>query len=511
MQFFIDIILVLIYGVALLLLLAWVWRFWMLYVNRQFIDKWNADSLLLEIRLPREILKSPLATETALASLIQGGSVGDWWAKNWSGNLTAWSSLEIASIEGVVRFYIRINKKFRPLVEANFYAQYPGIEIAEADDYTKLVRYHHLSQDVSMFGCSFFLSGKWEVKNEYGEPLKKGKDAYKMRADFFPIKTYLDYGLDKDPKEEFKIDPITPMIEFMGSLGKGEYFWYQILVQAEGTFDGKKFPKMFYNEVTGERLSISDMVKQWKKQLRIGKVIKKGDVALDKYGNVEKKPGGQKDADGNPILVEVKYQKDQIDKRSELDLSKEEKETLEAVDKKMSKPLVRTISRLLYLADNNRGKFNGGHIQSTLAAMKPFAGVNSFGLETTDPYTFNWEKLGGKRVDWRKEEKFNAFVERSGFHPIIPEKNESEGMSSLDWWEDGFFYPYPTKYRIMFRTAYEILFRPFASAHLPNREISVLNLEELATLWHLPGAVVTTPTLPRIDSTKGVAPVNLPQ
>ena len=478
-------------------------------MNRQFIDKWDKDSLLLEIRLPREIFKSPLAAETALSSLIQGGSVGDWWARNWSGNLTAWSSLEIASIEGVVRFYIRINKKFRPLVESSFYAQYPGIEIVEADDYTKMVRYTHLNEDIGLFGCSFWLAKKWGVKDKYGEPLKKGKDPYQMRADFFPIKTYVDYGLDKDPKEEFKMDPITPMIEFMGSIGKGEYFWYQVLVQAEGPFDGKKFPKMFYNEVTGERLSISDMVKQWKAQMRIGKVKKAGEVATDKYGNEETKSTGKKDSNDAPILEVVRYKKDQIDTRSELDLTKDERDEIEFVNKKMAKPLVRTISRLLYIVDNKRGKFNPGHIQTTLAAMKPFSGVNSFALETTDPYTYPWQKLGDKRVHWRKEEKFNAFVERSGFHPIIPEKNDSEGMDSLDWWEDGFFYPYETKYRIMFRTLYETIFHPFRL--YSNKEISVLNLEELATLWHLPGAVATTPTLPRIDSTKGVAPVNLPQ
>jgi hypothetical protein len=55
---------------------------------------------------------------------------------------------------------------------------------------------------------------------------------------------------------------------------------------------------------------------------------------------------------------------------------------------------------------------------------------------------------------------------------------------------------------------FESIFYPFD--HPQAKDAFVLNLEELATVWHLPGATVGTPTLPRIDSTKGVAPVNLP-
>jgi hypothetical protein len=62
--------------------------------------------------------------------------------------------------------------------------------------------------------------------------------------------------------------------------------------------------------------------------------------------------------------------------------------------------------------------------------------------------------------------------------------------------------------RKKWRMLYEALFYPFDH---PHPEVISLNLEELATLWHFPGAVAGTPTLPRIDSTKGVAPVNLPQ
>ena len=510
MQFLIDILLLCVYIGLLLLVCAWAWRFWMLYIHQKFIDKVNHDSILLEIKLPREIFKSPLATETALSVFLQGSGVGDSYSRNWLGNLPLWASLEIASIEGVVHFFIRAHKKFRPLIESNFYAQYPGIEIVEADDYTKLIRYHHLNTDnVKCWGMSYKLTKTWTPKNEKtGEEYKKGEDKVKMPADFLPIKTYVDYGLDKDPKEEFKNDPIAPLIEFMGSVGKGEYVWYQILIQDQGNFDGSRLPKMFFNEGTGERMTLLEMAKAYKKQLLISPGKKKGDKVVDEYGSPKMKPSGKKDADGKDILEQITYQTDTVNaKKSTLELSLDETEIIKAIDTKLSKPLARVIIRMLYLVNAKKGSFNPSYIQNTLSTMKPYAGVNSFRPHMlTDPYDYPWQKWGGKRVNWRAEEKFEAYVEREGFHPHTTGGDE---YKSLEMFEDRFFYPYSIKSRKVFRMIYEAIMSPFG--HPEPEEVNILNLEELATLWHLPGQVVTTPTLPRIDSTKGVAPVNLPQ
>jgi hypothetical protein len=476
----------------------------MLYVNQKFIDKFNSDSILLEIRLPRYIFKSPLATETAIASFLQTGGIGNAYSRNWLGGLPAWGSLEIASIEGVVKFFVRVNKKFRPLIESNFYAQYPGIEITEADDYTKLIRYHHLNTDnVNCWGLSFKLSKSWTPKDEStGAEYKEGDKKIEMPADFLPIKTYVDFGLDKDPKEEFKIDPITPLIEFMGSMGKGEYLWYQILLQDNSVFDGKKFPKMFFNKGTHKLMTLLEMSKDYKKQLRYSPGKKKGDEVIDDFGAPRTKK--VKNADGTESEEVVTYAKDMPKVSSALDLSPDEVDRIKAIDKKMAKPLLRTIIRIMYLVNAKKGSFNPSYIQNTLALMKPYSGLNGFKPEKlTDPYEYPWQKQGGKRVHWRSEELFEAYVEREGFHPHAGERK------NLEMFEDSFFYPYSIKSRKVFRMIYEVIMSPFS--HPEADEVSVLNLEEIATLWHLPGQVASTPTLPRIDSTKGVAPVNLPQ
>lgn len=460
---------------------------------------------MLEIKLPREIFKSPLAAEMAISSLLQGGGVGNWYARNFQGNLPMYSSLEIASLEGIVHFYIRTQNKFRSLVESNFYAQYPGIEIVEADDYTKLIRYHHLGKEVSCWGEVYSLQEKWEpIDPETGKEYKKGDSNYKMKADFLPIKTYVDFTLDKDPKEEFKIDPITPLLEMMGSIGKGEYLWHQIILQDEGVYNGSKMPKFYVNDMTHEHLSLKDMAKKYKEKLKTSGYHIKGEKILTPDGDVKTKTAG-KDAEGNPITVELVHKDTKPISKKEMELSQEEKDLVEATNKKLAKPLALVIMRMLYVVDTTKAKFNAENIQNILAYPKPFAGrFNSLGFhKVTTPYDYPWEDFQGHRVPWRTEEMFEAYVEREGFYPHI------ESRKGLDGWEDSAFWLSTMKSRKVWRMFYEAFFHPFS--HPQADEAFTLNLEELATLWHLPGAVATTPTLPRIDSAKGVAPVNLPQ
>ena len=476
-----------------------------MYINQKHLA--SLEWVMLEIKLPREIFKSPLATEVALASLLQGGGIGHKYALYFNGALPAFSSLEIASIEGVIHFYIRIQKKFRPLVEANFYAQYPTIEIVEADDYTNQIRYHHLTKTVKMWGANYRTSKSWTPTNPgTGTPYGTKDKPYTMKADFLPIKTYVDYGLDKDPKEEFKTDPITPLLEMMGGIGKGEHMWYQILVQDEGVYNDKKLPKFYVNTESHEHVSLSDMAVTRKKQIRTGGFIKRGDIAYNDYGEAKKKKIG-KDADGNDIEIDQTYtfadpavHVKPIGKK-EMDLTQDEKDEMEGMNKKLSKPLALVVMRFLYITKSEN--FNTAHIQDVLALPKPFNGINTFGLSPTDPYNYPWENLGKKRTAWRTEEKFEEYVEREGFFPHIPER---DGLAS---WEDMFFWSSTMKQRKLFRMIYEAIFHPF-SHPIAEKEVFTLNLEELATLWHLPGAVAATPTLPRIDSNKGVAPVNLP-
>ncbi len=505
MQFLIDVVLVLCYLFITLLLCAWVWRFWKLYVHQK--HQANIDWLMLEVKLPREIMKSPLAMENVLTSLTHVSGVPVWWKRNILGNLPIFSSLEIASIEGTIHFYLRIQRRFRPLVEANLYAQYPGIETAEADDYTKLMYYHHLSTDTEIWGATYPLERKWAPTNpETGTPWKndKGED-YKMKADYLPIKTYVDFGLDRDPKEEFKIDPMTPLLEFLGSVGKDEHVWYQVLVQDEGNFNGVKAPKMYVNEKTHDHWSLSDMANERKKQLRKIKKVKKGDYVYDENGipreiNVPKKEGG-----GSEVKAMVYVDDREIQERKENQLTVEEKDEIESINLKLSKPIMRVVVRLVYIA--KKEAFNPNLISNIFLIMKNHNSGspirNAFAISPVDNYDFPWQNWLNRRLPWRKEELFESYVEREGFHI------HADSRETLEQWEDRFFWYFPLRVRKMWRIFYEAIFYPF---HHPTfSDIITLNLEELASIYHFPGTTASTPTLPRIDSAKSVAPTNLPQ
>jgi hypothetical protein len=293
----------------------------------------------------------------------------------------------------------------------------------------------------------------------------------------------------------------------MGSIGKGEHLWYQIIIQDESVYNDKKMKKFYVNDATHEHWSLADMAKIFKKQTRTASYIKEGTIVKDDYGDEKTKsvPTGEKDENGKPKMKEVPltYKEAKTISKKEMELTVEEKMQIEAVNEKFSKPLAIVVMRMLYVVDTTKAKFNGQNIQNILSFPKSFNGANSLGYrKATDPYEFPWQKMGG-RVQWRTEEMFDAYVEREGFFPHVTERK------SLDQWEDSFFWNSSMKTRKTWRMLYEAILHPFSHPHAD--EAFTLNTEEIATLWHLPGAVATTPTLPRIDSAKGVAPVNLPQ
>jgi len=177
------------------------WKTWVKYVRLKFHLK--QEYILLEFKLPKEITKSPVAMEVFMNSLSQTSGEATWFDRYWGGGMRAWFSLELVSIEGQVKFFIWTRNTMKKTIENHLYSQYPNVEIAEVDDYTEGVEFD--PEERNLWGCYFV----------------------KVKDSFFPIKTYVDYGLDRDPKEEFKIDPLTPVLEYLGSIGPGSRFGYR--------------------------------------------------------------------------------------------------------------------------------------------------------------------------------------------------------------------------------------------------------------------------------------------
>ncbi len=181
------------------------WPIWVSYVrSKNFL---SLKYTTLEIKLPKDTFKSPLAMEVFLQSLHNTAD-GSLYAQYWKGETRPWYSLELVSIEGRVKFFIWTEDRRKGGVISGLYSQFPGVEVHENEDYARSV--HFDPNTMKIWGCEFKFT----------------------REDPYPIKTYVDYGLDKDPKEEFKVDPMTPLIEFLGNVGTNQQIWLQILFRA---------------------------------------------------------------------------------------------------------------------------------------------------------------------------------------------------------------------------------------------------------------------------------------
>jgi hypothetical protein len=208
--------------IAIPIMLIWAGiDLYIAYKRRKYRNglKW----VLLEIFPPAEVTRSPASMEVFLLSLHQTGGESTWWDKYVDGKFRSRFSLELISQEGRIRYFIRTEQKHRAVVEAGLYAQYPGIEISEAEDYTN--GYYYDPDKFDLFGMELEL----------------------VKDDPYPIKTYVDYELDQTEKDEFKVDPMSPILEFLETIKPNNQMWFQIIVKAHKKEDldfSKVFPSL---------------------------------------------------------------------------------------------------------------------------------------------------------------------------------------------------------------------------------------------------------------------------
>lgn len=370
----------------------------------------SQEYVLLEIIPPQEIEKTPAAMELFLTALYQTSGEANWYDKYVKGKVRAWFSLEIVSIGGNVHFYIWTRKGLRPLIESQLYSQFPGIEVEESEDYTLGLEY---DGSIELFGAEFKLA----------------------EADAFPIKTYIDYGIDKETEEGYKVDPITPVIETLGSITPGHQMWIQIIVRAHKKEDAKP----------GTWFEVQDNWKEGAKE-----AIKK----IKESAKVEIKDGDN-----------VKQQ---------MAMTKGQEQRITAIERSISKMSFDTGIRMIYLAE--KSLYSAGNIGALTGSFKQYNSpdLNSFRPAWTTSFDFPWQDIGGHKLKVLKEEILEAYKERDFFWRSRPQ------------------------------------FRTILPKKIIDRDVFVLNTEELATIFHFPGRVSATPSLNRVSSKKATPPSNLP-
>ena len=197
---------------------AWFWLVILLgFVFERILISWRQNIYLsknplvvLEVRIPREIILGPKAMEQVLANFngLANGP-GNFYEKYVDGEVPHALSLEIASFEGNIHFYITTPKRHQRMIEAHLYAQYPDLEIAPVEDYVD--KMPATIQEVFSAGYDMM-----------GSELILGED------DVYPIRSYLEFGSSEDAEN---LDPISAMIETLAKVNPGEQVWLQIVIR----------------------------------------------------------------------------------------------------------------------------------------------------------------------------------------------------------------------------------------------------------------------------------------
>lgn len=181
---------------------------WIVYIRTKF--KLGIAWTVLEIRIPREIRKSPKSMEQVLAGLhAVGAPPASFYERYIAGESTLWFSLEMVSFSGDTHFYVRTPAKYRNIAEALFYAQYPDIEITEVPDYMET-----LPNTVAEAYASGY--------DLWGTELKLA------REDAYPIRTFEEF---KSNVEEEQLDPVAALLEVFGKMKRGEKLMLQIIIR----------------------------------------------------------------------------------------------------------------------------------------------------------------------------------------------------------------------------------------------------------------------------------------
>ncbi len=279
-----------------------------------------------------------------------------------------------------------------------------------------------------------------------------GSDFVGTQPPAYPIKSWTEFEDAGGKDENARIDPLSPLLEIMSALTPGEHLWLQYVIRPTG-----------------------------------GDWVKEGQKVVDKMAGREEKP-----APAHIVVrilsIPVKiieffmtmfglYTPPEEKKKEEKpfnlsSLTPADKLVLEQIQFKISKLAFKSTIRTVYIA--RKDAFNGARSASVSGMMKQlfYNNLNSFkpGNGTSDKGVVPWLFPGGKgfmaseRTLKKKIGMYKAYIKRT-FSP--PSKNPKD---------------YPL----------------------------ILNVEELATLWHMPALNVKAPLLPRVQAKKGQPPAMLP-
>lgn len=389
------------------------WEGWKLHLHHKFVGdiKWK----LLEIKVPKNVLKTPKAMEQIFAAAHAPYSYGiPFYNKYWKGQEEYWMVFELIGRAGETHFYLRVPSQFRNMMESAIYAQYPEAEINEVDDYLEELPH-------TLPNPQFDLSGLEEVLRH---------------ENYLPIRTY---PMFEESVEERRIDTIAPLMEAMSKLKGDEQLWFQVLIKPTGE-EFRKEGEEEINKLLGvEKKKKPSMWPDFDLGLTPGEIVR-----------------GPFQHPGEASA----HKEDKKDKPQRFLQTPVEKERAEAIHLKISKIAFEATLRFIYI-EKRESTSDPGHTNSIHGFIRQFNTQNLNSLKPNSP------------------------------------------TSTASYSVKGLFKQ--TRIRARKRLIFEH-YRHFLPAH----HESILNIEELATVFHFPLGVVSTTELEKIDSRRGSPPATLP-
>ncbi|RMD52211.1 hypothetical protein D6827_00490 [Candidatus Parcubacteria bacterium] len=207
-----------------------VWGMLEVWISNKQTRYWSSlEWDLLAINIPKDAVNSPKGMENFFNNLAGSKSSITRKEKWFLGKFQSYFTFEIVSNGGKIQFYIRCISKYRDLVEAALYAQYPEAQIVKVDDYVDVLPDDYPNDEYDLFGSELSLSKK----------------------SIFPLKTYEMFEHQGEKDLRFK-DPLLPLLEMMGKMRPGEHYWIQLLIMSPDSQDWRKEGKKYIANAYGK-------------------------------------------------------------------------------------------------------------------------------------------------------------------------------------------------------------------------------------------------------------------
>jgi hypothetical protein len=424
-------------------------EFFILWRRLLFIK--NIPWVFLEIKPPRDVLTTPKAMEQVFSGLTAIYSTPDSWKIELSdrkipflkGDVNLWMSFEIVGTNKGVSFFVRTPKKFRKLVETQFYSQYPQISINEVDDYT--ARFPQLPSALEdMWGAEYAL----------------------ITSPIFPVKTY---DFFEERVEERRLDSMTALLESLSNLKDKEEIWIQFIIR------GFTLPQLLAWQKDSKK-ELDKLV-----GVKAEEEVKYG--VVDSFLDFSKQVADSTSGAVNDIVSSVTgvggaaaEKKEEKKNEQKPEMTPGFRKRLEAIEKKLSKPVFETRIRAIYHApkpmfakESNSAAVNAFFRSFGIADLNGF-----FGKLKMYPWWYKW--ILGPNIGVRDMMfLFRAYADRQ---------------------------PDPVRQFIV----------PGVVLMSPENMLKrmILSAEELATLFHFPISSVTASGVQRTGVKKQEPPPNLP-